>query len=104
MRDGFDFQGTEIDVRGGSFGRYQGDLDAVDIEADARPTAPGYFEIGMDLPGTGDMFTEPVSMPPVPGTCSLVGCTGGAAGGAGGGATTTFFFGTTFFSAAFGAG
>ena len=26
MRDGFNFQGTEIDVRGGSFGRYQGEL------------------------------------------------------------------------------
>ena len=26
MRDGFSFQGTEIDVRGGSFGRYQGEL------------------------------------------------------------------------------
>ena len=26
MRDGFSFQGTEIDVRGGSFGRVQGEL------------------------------------------------------------------------------
>ena len=26
MRDGFNFQGTEIDVRGGSFGRVQGEL------------------------------------------------------------------------------
>ena len=26
MRDGFSFQGTEIDIRGGSFGRYQGEL------------------------------------------------------------------------------
>ena len=26
MRDGFNFQGTEIDARGGSFGRYQGEL------------------------------------------------------------------------------
>ena len=36
--------------------------------AEARPTAPGYLLIGIELPCTGDILTVPVSMPPVPGT------------------------------------
>ena len=34
--------------------------------AEARPTAAGNLPIGISLPGRGDIFTVPLSMPPVP--------------------------------------
>src|SRR5688500_5662040 len=67
-------------------------------EEEARPTAPGYLEIGISLPGTGDMLTVPLSRPPVPATRGSVGCTGATGAGCGAGAAACFF-GTLFFCA-----
>ncbi len=80
-----------------------GVVELGDVLLRSASDSAGYLAIGISLPATGDMFTVPLSMPPVPGTGSAV-CTGSTGAGCGAGATTCFFFGALFFCAALGAG
>ena len=62
--------------------------------AEARPTAPGILADRNRAALTGDIWTVPLSMPPVPGTATAAGCCGAGAGwGAG---CTIFFLGGAF--------